>query len=77
MVLDATVDQQGNVIDIRVVDGPEPLVKAALDAVKEWKYEPPKQAPVHTTVTVNFTLDAPTETAKPEPKQPAGSAPPR
>jgi TonB family protein len=77
VTLDVAVDQQGNVTDIRVIDGREPLVKAALDAVKEWKYEPPKQAPVHTTVTVNFTLDAPAENTGPGAKQPAGSAPPR
>ena len=59
VVLDATVDKQGNVTNIRVIDGPELLVKAALDAVKEWKYEPPAVAPVHTTVTVNFVLDTP------------------
>ncbi|HMD97233.1 MAG TPA: M56 family metallopeptidase [Terriglobia bacterium] len=56
VVLSVTVDKTGKVSNLEVLSGPEQLVKSALDAVKQWEYEPPAQAPVLTTVTVNFTL---------------------
>jgi TonB family protein len=56
VVLSVTVDKSGKVSNLEVLSGPEQLVKAALDAVKQWEYEPPAIAPAVTTVTVNFTL---------------------
>jgi protein TonB len=38
--IDAILDEQGNVIDMRVVSGPPLLYQAALDALKQWRYEP-------------------------------------
>jgi len=38
--IDAVVDANGDVIQMRVVDGPPLLVTAALQAVGNWKYKP-------------------------------------
>jgi len=56
VILDATVNKQGEVIDLRVLEGPPLLVEAALDAVKQWRFTTPAQSPAHTTITVNFAL---------------------
>jgi TonB family protein len=37
--LDATIDSDGSVSDVKVVSGHQLLVNAAVDAVKKWKYE--------------------------------------
>lgn len=39
MKLDATIDSDGSVSDVKVVSGHQLLVQAAVDAVKRWKYE--------------------------------------
>ncbi len=62
VVIDATIDVAGKVVDARVVTGAEPrLDKAALEAVRQWTYKPARNAkgtPVAVifTVTVRFTL---------------------
>jgi TonB family protein len=60
VILDATTDMYGNVRDVHVVDGVPELNKAALEAVKQWKYEPfvsdGKPRAVRFTVIVNFNL---------------------
>jgi protein TonB len=38
--IDAIIDQAGNVVQMKVMDGPPLLVAAALQAVRTWKYEP-------------------------------------
>jgi TonB family protein len=38
--LEAWIDEQGRVTEVRVVDGPEPLRQAAVDAVRQWVYRP-------------------------------------
>ena len=37
--LEATIDPEGRVSDVKVVSGHQLLVQAAVDAVKKWKYE--------------------------------------
>jgi TonB family protein len=37
--LDATIDPDGSVSDVKVVSGHQLLVPAAIEAVKKWKYE--------------------------------------
>ena len=37
--LDATIDPDGSVSDVKVVSGHALLVQAAVEAVKKWKYE--------------------------------------
>jgi protein TonB len=58
VVLDALVDPAGHVKSTKVVSGPEKLRKAALDAVREYIYEPAMQngKPVsaHVNVAVQF-----------------------
>lgn len=40
VVIDAVIDEHGDVVEARAVDGPGLLVAAALKAVMQWKYEP-------------------------------------
>jgi TonB family protein len=56
--LRATIDEHGAVREVEAVSGPPVLSRAAVDAVKQWRYEPsllngtPVQ--VETEITVNF-----------------------
>jgi protein TonB len=60
VVLVVTVDEEGNVSDIRVTSGHPLLDDAALSAVRQWKYSPTllngEPVPVIATVTVIFNL---------------------
>jgi TonB family protein len=60
VVLDAVVNAEGAVTQLKVVSGPEALSLAALDAVRWWRYEPylvnGRPATVETTVAVEFRL---------------------
>lgn len=40
VVLNALIDKQGNIANVRPVSGHPILVQAAMDAVKQWTYEP-------------------------------------
>ena len=40
VVIDAIIDEQGNVVQAHVVSGPGLLIGAALQSVQQWKYEP-------------------------------------
>ena len=61
VILEAKTDEQGNVVDARVLRSIKVLDQAAIDAVKQWKYEPlvidGKAHKVVFTVTVRFVLD--------------------
>ena len=58
--IDAVLDEQGNVVEMKVVSGPPMLYKAALDALTKWKYEPTylndRPIAVQMIVTINFQL---------------------
>ena len=58
VTLDALVDESGNVLDVKVVAGPLLLRDAAIEALRQWKYEPARldgqPTPMHLTVTVKF-----------------------
>ncbi len=60
VVLVVTVDEEGNVTDIRVTKGHPLLNDAATSAVKQWKYSPTllngEPVPVIANVTVFFNL---------------------
>jgi TonB family protein len=60
VVLDTVVSAQGTVTQMKVVSGVEVLSKAAMDAVRWWRYEPylvsGQPVTVETTVAVNFRL---------------------
>jgi protein TonB len=60
VVLVVTVDEEGNVTDIKVTSGHPLLDEAAKSAVSQWKYSPTllngEPVPVIATVTVIFNL---------------------
>jgi TonB family protein len=60
VIMEARVDEQGNVSDVRVLRSIPLLDQAAIDAVKQWQYTPTTlngvAVPVIMTTTVNFTL---------------------
>jgi protein TonB len=58
--LEATIDERGNVVDLRVLVSIPLLDGAALEAVRQWKYEPTllngSPVPILMTVSVKFEL---------------------
>lgn len=60
VVVECTVDPQGGVSRVDVLQGVPPLTDAAIKAVKKWRYEPTVldgvTVPVIMTVTVHFEL---------------------
>jgi periplasmic protein TonB len=60
VILEATIDEEGNVADVRVLSGPMLLKDAAAQAVKQWKYSPTilngEPIPILATVTIIFNL---------------------
>jgi periplasmic protein TonB len=60
VVLEAIINEQGSVENLRIINGHPLLTQAALDAVKQWKYKPTvingEPVEVVTKVTVNFHL---------------------
>lgn len=61
VVMHAVIDREGAVQDIEVLSGPQPLRAAAVEAVRQWRYEPYQldgyAVEVETTITVNFELN--------------------
>jgi TonB family protein len=59
VTLDSLITADGNVRDIKVVSGPVVLQQAAMDAVRQWKYQPAqldgKPVPMHLSITVKFS----------------------
>ena len=60
VVLQANIDKEGHIADLRVVEGPSELQEAAMKAVKKWIYRPyllnGQPVEVLTTINVVFTL---------------------
>lgn len=60
VILEAIIDPNGNVTNVRVLRSIPLLDQSAIDAVKQWKYEPTMlngvPVPIVMTVTVNFAL---------------------
>ncbi len=60
VVLNAVIDQKGDVESLKVVSGPKQLQQSALDAVQQWKYKPylvkGKPVAVQTTINIIYTL---------------------
>jgi protein TonB len=58
--LTATVSKTGAITAVKVVSGEQLLSKAAVDAVKQWKYKPyllnGEPVEIQTQVTINFKL---------------------
>ena len=61
VIIEATIDTLGSVVQARVLRGQPQLDQAALEAVNQWQFQPTllngTAVPVIMTVTVNFTLD--------------------
>jgi protein TonB len=60
IVLHAVISKDGSIQELQYVSGPPLLMKAAMDAVKEWRYKPTtlngEPVEVDTTIDVVFTL---------------------
>ncbi|MCU1316861.1 MAG: hypothetical protein JWN63_2183 [Candidatus Acidoferrum typicum] len=60
VLVDALIDATGHVTAMNVVSGPTLLHQAAMDALKQWKYQPAsldgKAVPMHLAVTIRFRL---------------------
>jgi TonB family protein len=60
VVLDATVSENGQLEDVKVVSGHTMLAQAAIDAVRQWRYRPyllnGKPVRMQTKITVNFKM---------------------
>lgn len=61
VILEAVIDEQGNVTDVRVLRGlPMGLDREAVSAVQQWKFKPATMASkpikVYFNLTVNFTI---------------------
>lgn len=58
--LDALVDASGRVSAMKVISGPVLLQQAAMDALRQWKYQPAtldgKPVPMHLSVTIRFRM---------------------
>jgi protein TonB len=56
--IEATINKEGNVTNLKVLSGDPVLARAALEAVRQWRYKPYylDGAPVEieTQITVNF-----------------------
>jgi TonB family protein len=61
VTLDAVIDKNGEVRSMKVLSGPASFHKAAMEALKQYRYEPARQngKPVsaHITVTVPFWFE--------------------
>ncbi len=60
VVLEAVIGKDGTIQNLRVITGHPLLIKAAQDAVSQWRYKPTmlngEPVEVVTTVTVNFAF---------------------
>jgi protein TonB len=60
IILHAIISKEGSIQELQYVSGPPLLMKAAMDAVKEWRYKPTllngEPVEVDTTIDVVFTL---------------------
>ena len=61
VTVDALIDADGNVTNLKAVSGPPILRQAAIDAIKQWKYDPARldgrPVAIHLTLTVRFHGD--------------------
>jgi TonB family protein len=62
VIVEAVIDEQGNVTDTRVLKGlPMGLSEAAVEAIKSWVFKPAtlkgRPVPVYYVLTVNFQID--------------------
>jgi protein TonB len=60
VLLQATINKEGNIGNLKVVSGDPVLVRAATDAVHQWRYKPyylnGEPVDIETQITINFKL---------------------
>ncbi|SRR5258708_3337847 len=60
VIIEATIDREGKIANLKVVKGDPLLVPAALDTVKQWKYKPltlkGEPVEVETTILIRFHI---------------------
>lgn len=60
VTIDAIIDPEGRVVEMRVISGHPLLIEAALDAVRKWRYQPTllndEPVSIQLIVTVQFRL---------------------
>jgi len=68
VILQATINEKGEVWDVKVLRGHPLLDQAAADAVKQWRYSPTRLngEPVPVIATVTVTFDAAGNTSPPQ-----------
>lgn len=58
--MEATIDKEGNIINLKVLSGDAMLARAATEAVRQWRYKPyyldGDPVEIQTQITVNFKL---------------------
>jgi periplasmic protein TonB len=56
----ASISKDGNITDVKLINGDPILARSAMDAVKQWKYKPyyldGQPMEIQTQITVNFSL---------------------
>jgi len=61
VLIDAIIDENGNVVEMKVVSGHPLLIQSAVNAVRQWKYRPTHlndvPVPVQLIITVSFRLN--------------------
>jgi protein TonB len=60
VVLRAIIDKEGIISEVHVLSGDDLLAKAAVEAVRQWRYKPMlsngEPTEVETTITITFSL---------------------
>lgn len=58
VVLQATVDREGNIANLKVISGPSALQEAAVNVVQRWRYKPYllNGAPVEVETQINVVF---------------------
>jgi protein TonB len=58
--LNATIDKEGKIVNLKVLKGDAVLARAAMEAVRQWRYKPyyldGVPVDIETQITVNFRL---------------------
>jgi TonB family protein len=65
VVLEVSIEKSGEVSNVKVVKGHPAFNESAVEAVKQWKFEPSEQSPAKATITIRF---APPPPPPPPPK---------
>jgi protein TonB len=56
VVMDVLINAAGDVTEAKATKGPQELTQAAVDAVRQWKFEPAAHD-TRATLTIRFALD--------------------